>query len=88
MCQIVKYILLGLPIVQCGLKEKKINFSLGLVEFAMIKLVEFGLINMVEFGLIKMVEFGLIKMVEFAPMKILSEKSCADFPQARIGECR
>ena len=76
----MKYILLGLPIVQCGLKEKKISFSLGLVEFAMIKLVEYAPI--------KMVEFALIKMIEFAPMKILSEKSCADFPQARIGECR
>ena len=72
--------------MQCGLKEKKINFSLGLVEFAMIKLVEFGLINMVEFGLIKMVEFGLIKMVEFAPMKILSEKiSCRLFSSQMWG---
>ena len=74
--------------MQCGLKEKKISFSLGLVEFAMIKLVEYAPIKMVEFALIKMVEFALIKMIEFAPMKILSEKSRADFPQARCGECR
>ena len=68
--------------MQCGLKEKKINFSQGLVEFAMIKLVEFALINMVEFGLIKMVEFGLIKWLNSR------KKSPADFSQARCGECR